>query len=785
MKIIHNAVNVLPVEDASNAGQVFFLPTGEQYITKSDGSYLEISNSIFVSTLPLIGISNKIYILSDGNKSTIHVWNGTEFEELTPTITKDDIGLSNVVNVEQANKVEFDNHVNDTNIHTLLGETSITAYRGDRGKIAYDHSQVVHAPSNAQKNSDITKVEIESKLTGSIITHTHPVSSVSGLQTSLDGKVDKVTGKQLSTNDYTNAEKTLVAQIPQKANQSFVDAQFATIVSGAPKGTYSTLSALQAAYPTGTTGIFLVLADGHWYYWQSTTSAWTDGGDYMPSQVPKSALNVQLINSDNIPNYDQTTKIFNFNSTQYYESILVYGNETYVIPAGTTVVNPSSSSAVKLIFNTVTKNFYIASAITSITSDEIILATIRDRNQYVCHITAPFETTINGFAIGDTMRNHMLKPVRVLVGGKNYPIVDSTAKTLTFPSNLYDWGVYIGNTVYANAIPTSGLTIDLSTATGTTAWCILFNLSTKAFLLVPWNGLDNYVKTHALFATFRIDGGKYYFDMPCHYIMDGKLFGEVPLTNDNLIGGVVENRLDAFIKAIAHRGYSTEAPENTLPSYRLAKRKGFSYVECDVQWTSDNVPVLLHDNTIDRTSNGTGNITSMTLAQVKEYDFGAWKDTKYAGTKIPTFEEFIILCKKLNLHAYIELKGGINATKAQILVNILKKLGMIKNVTFISFTDSYLADILAILPTARVALLGTMTQTLIDKAIALQTEQNDVFINTDNYLLDVALVESAILSGIPVEVWTVNNTTRVHELVAMGISGISTDTLNIAEVLSE
>ena len=102
-------------------------------------------------------------------------------------VTKTQVGLSNVDNIQQATKVEFNAHMADALAHITaaertgwnaksnlaLGETSATAYRGDRGKIAYDHSQIAHAPANAQKNSDITKAEIESKLTGNISTHTH------------------------------------------------------------------------------------------------------------------------------------------------------------------------------------------------------------------------------------------------------------------------------------------------------------------------------------------------------------------------------------------------------------------------------------------------------------------------------------------------------------------------------------------------------------------------------------------------------------------------------------
>ena len=97
---------------------------------------LEFTN---YATLPVSGEAGKIYITQDTNKT--YRWSGSGYAEISPSIA--------------------------------LGETSATAYRGDRGKIAYDHSQVAHAPSDAQKNSDITKAEIEAKLTGVISTHTH------------------------------------------------------------------------------------------------------------------------------------------------------------------------------------------------------------------------------------------------------------------------------------------------------------------------------------------------------------------------------------------------------------------------------------------------------------------------------------------------------------------------------------------------------------------------------------------------------------------------------------
>ena len=76
------------------------------------------------------------------------------------------------------------------------------------------------------------------------------------------------------------------------------------------------------------------------------------------------------------------------------------------------------------------------------------------------------------------------------------------------------------------------------------------------------------------------------------------------------------------IKTISHRGFSAEAPENTLPAFYLAKLKGFNYVECDISYTSDGRIVVIHDRTIDRTSNGSGSVNEMTLSELRQYDFG-------------------------------------------------------------------------------------------------------------------------------------------------------------------
>lgn len=252
----------------------------------------------------------------------------------------------------------------------------------------------------------------------------------------------------------------------------------------------------------------------------------------------------------------------------------------------------------------------------------------------------------------------------------------------------------------------------------------------------------------------------------------------------NLVGFV---DFDKTIKGIAHRGFSSVAPENTLPAYKLAKEKGFFYVECDVALTSDNVPVLLHDSTINRTSNGTGNINSLTWEQVQTYDFGSWKSSDYAGTKIPSFEQFISLCKNLGLHPYIEIKSTQTFTEAQVqgLVDIVKSYGMDGKVTWISFSDTYLGYVKSYDEKARLGyVVETISSSEITKAQALKLPTNEVCIDGNYTNLTDTRIGYCITADIPLEVWTVDSDATIKSLNPY-ISGVTSNSLIAGRVLYE
>ena len=95
---------------------------------------------------------------------------------------------------------------------------------------------------------------------------------------------------------------------------------------------------------------------------------------------------------------------------------------------------------------------------------------------------------------------------------------------------------------------------------------------------------------------------------------------------------------------LAHRGLVQHAPENTLPSFAAAIELGLS-IELDVYQTRDAHLVVIHDKTLDRTTNGTGEVTEMTLAEIRKLDAGSWFDPRFAGEKVPTLEEVFKLVR--------------------------------------------------------------------------------------------------------------------------------------------
>ncbi|KAF3687407.1 Glycerophosphodiester phosphodiesterase 1 [Channa argus] len=113
------------------------------------------------------------------------------------------------------------------------------------------------------------------------------------------------------------------------------------------------------------------------------------------------------------------------------------------------------------------------------------------------------------------------------------------------------------------------------------------------------------------------------------------------------------------VSVVAHRGGGQDAPENTIAAIREASKNGATGVELDLEFSSDGVPILMHDETVDRTTNGSGPLTQMRLSDLRKLD-AAYKHRlreKFTGEKIPTLQEAVEECIKLQLTIYFDVKG--------------------------------------------------------------------------------------------------------------------------------
>jgi glycerophosphoryl diester phosphodiesterase len=129
-------------------------------------------------------------------------------------------------------------------------------------------------------------------------------------------------------------------------------------------------------------------------------------------------------------------------------------------------------------------------------------------------------------------------------------------------------------------------------------------------------------------------------------------------------------------RIIGHRGAAKAAPENTLEGMREAKRQGAAWVEFDAKLTADNAVILLHDDLVDRTTDGTGAAARMTFAEIRALDAGAWLAPAFKGVRVPTLEETVGELLSLGLNCNVEIKPcpGREQVTAELVMRELQRL---------------------------------------------------------------------------------------------------------------
>lgn len=226
---------------------------------------------------------------------------------------------------------------------------------------------------------------------------------------------------------------------------------------------------------------------------------------------------------------------------------------------------------------------------------------------------------------------------------------------------------------------------------------------------------------------------------------------------------------------IAHRGGSLEAPENTMAAFRHAIEVGMRFVELDVQMSSDGELVVIHDETLDRTTDGTGAVHDYAFEELRRFDAGAKFGPQFAGERIPTLREVLDLCASNGVGVVIELKAtDINEgveEKVAALIREMRRRGA-ENIWCISFHHDAIQRMRELDPALP---LGYLYEWDVGSFVSADDAVQALCPYFGTALAHPEQVAEAHRLGKLVFVYTVNEANDMHALAEAGIDGMVSD----------
>jgi glycerophosphoryl diester phosphodiesterase len=218
---------------------------------------------------------------------------------------------------------------------------------------------------------------------------------------------------------------------------------------------------------------------------------------------------------------------------------------------------------------------------------------------------------------------------------------------------------------------------------------------------------------------------------------------------------------------VAHRGWSGNAPENTLAAFRMAADEPFVHtVEMDVHLSKDEIPVVIHDAKLKRTTNGKGRVKDYSAAELSKLDAGSWFHPSFAGETVPTLEQALSLLGgrcKLN----IELKEGTNDEEllARKVAEVVRRFGLEKDTIITSFEISLLEASKRVAPELPVGWITKkkLNRKLIEKLRSMQVS----FLSVEYSSLKEDNLKEAVAAGVQVMAWTVNEPSEFNRLITL------------------
>jgi len=230
-----------------------------------------------------------------------------------------------------------------------------------------------------------------------------------------------------------------------------------------------------------------------------------------------------------------------------------------------------------------------------------------------------------------------------------------------------------------------------------------------------------------------------------------------------------DNNYPLLPRIIAHRGNSSEAPENTLAAVYSALVLQPDAIEIDLHLSKDGELVVMHDAKVDRTTDGEGNIAELTVKELKKLDAGSWKGDSFKGEKAPTFNEVLQAVKgKCRLVVEMKVEGA-----EQKLLSDLKAADMLGDVVVISFYPKVLAKLKELEPDLPRAVLTAVSAYEDFARVAKEAKTN--FLDLCGVYLTREVAVKLLDRGYLLWAWTLDEEEHFKKAVELGITGITTN----------
>ena len=231
---------------------------------------------------------------------------------------------------------------------------------------------------------------------------------------------------------------------------------------------------------------------------------------------------------------------------------------------------------------------------------------------------------------------------------------------------------------------------------------------------------------------------------------------------------------------VAHRGAGKLAPENTLAAFKLGASHGYCMFECDVKLSSDGVPFLLHDDTLECTTNGQGIAGQQTWASLQKLDAGSWHSPAFAGEPIPSLDTIAAYCISNGFDLNIEIKPttGTDQKTGEVVAQHAARLWQneVRKPLLTSFKPDALQAAMDAAPDLpRGLLLHELWTGWLETGLMLGCQA----IICNYRLWDTSSVTQAKSAGFTLLSYTINNEVEVNRLLALGVDGIITDSVNL------